>query len=360
MKFDTKEIQTAFKIVDQVDTQPGLHSSQFVRLEAKKNILQMSLTGLCISQVSCPIQEPGQDWIWFIDRRVLQAFLNTAKSKTIIIEHQKDALLWKSGRQKITATPMEPITGYATWEVGKGASKLPLTPELRKELSIHAQYAPVTAAADHLSAVCLCKNYGVLASDSFVIATCLDKTQNSNLKLPVQLASVLAANNGASTALVDKAGTGIQYPQGYLYQPLSTNCITSYPLKKITEVIASHRDVKPVVKIKAKIFFEALTHLKGYIFGAATDSHVTCAASPTAGFASLSLDVVQSNVQTRIAAEFNTDFKMIWMIAKLLPWVEHIASLDGDSIIACGQKDGCYVFSVRSKQHRILAIAESA
>src|SRR6185369_4668840 len=174
---------------------------------------------------------------------VISAFLNSAKSKVITVEHKDNALLWKSCRQKIVSTAMDAVTGYATWT--PAGTKLALTPTLRKELALHAQYAPLTAAADHLSAVCLCKGYGVLASDSFVVSTCLDKSQPTSMKLPVLLAGLLGGSNGAAV-LVDKNGAGIQYTNGYLYQPLAANCITGYPLKKISQVVAERVNVKPV------------------------------------------------------------------------------------------------------------------
>ncbi len=354
MKIVTQDLQEAFKVVDQVDTQPGLASSQFLRLEASDTELKLSLTGLCVGYVTCPVEE-GKDWMWYIDRRVVSAFLASAKSKAITVDHKDNALLWKSGRQRITSTAMDAVTGYANW-VPSG-NKLALTATLRKELALHAQYAPQTAAADHLSAVCLCKGYGVLASDSFVVATCLDKTQPTSLKLPVLLTSLMG--NGAAV-LVDKNGAGIQYSNGYLYQPLATNCVTGYPLKKIAQVVTERSGLKPLLKVKARSFFDTLTHLKNYVFGSITDLLVTCTASKTPGHVNLTLDVISGQAQTAMEADYATEFKLSWNLGKLLPWAEHIASLDGDTVVSCGQKDGCYVFSARiGKPLRMLVIAET-
>ena len=354
MKLTTQEIQAAFKIVDQVDTQPGLASSQFVRLEARKAVLHLSLTGLCIGQATCPILEPGTDWTWYLDRRVLQAFLSAAKSKTVAVEVQKDRILWKSGRQRITATAMAPVAGYSVWDGTKG-SKLPLTPELSKELALHAQYAPTTATTDHLSAVCLCAGYGILASDSFVVAAGLNKAHVANFRLPSLLAGKLTTDG---TVLADKTGAGIRYPQGYLYQPMADNCITGYPLKKITQVVAANAAVKPLLKVEAKVLLEALEQLKSYIFGTATDVHMGCSPSKVTGQAALVLDVIQGQAQTSMVAEYTGDFKLSWEISKLLPWVTYIAGVDPKRIIICGQQNGCTVFSSRGKPHFLLIVAE--
>ena len=356
MKLNTAECLEAFQIVDQVDKQPGLLSSQFVRLEANGN-LKMSLTGLCTGQATCPI-EGSSKWEWFIDRRVLSAFLTSTKAKTITLDIQKNIMLWKSGRQKVAATATAPITGYTTWTPPKGAVTLKLTPELRKELATHATYAPTTAAADHLSAVYLCKGYGILASDSFTVATSLDKTCANTFPLPVLLTSMMATNNGAASVLVDKTGAGVLYKNGYVYQPLSANCLTSYPLKKICSVIAGRAVVKPVAGVKAKVFAETLTHLKNYIFGSETDLKVTCEQSVD-GQAHMSMEVLQGVAETTMAATFKAPFKLTWAIAKVFPWAEYIASVDPEALISCGRDSDCFIFSASGKPRRLLIVSES-
>jgi len=360
MKIDTEEIRTAFKIVDMVDTQPGLLSSQFVRVESAKDTLKLSLTGLCVGQASCPVAEAKDPWTWFVDRRVLGAFLSSSKAKTISVTLTKDALVWQGGRQKITAAGMEAVTGYSEWKPSKDAQKLSLTAELRKELAVQAQYAPTTAAADYLSAIVVNKGYGVFASDSFVIVSHLDKTRPASLRLPVTLSSVLTATNGTPEALIEKDGAGVRYPNGYIYQPLNANCITNYPLKKIMSVIDGRLTTPAIVRIKAKAFADALSQIKAYIFGSSVDLSVTCQQSASAGYASLALDVVQGKAQTSVAAEFKADFKLSWMIAKVAPWVEYISSLDPEVAVNCGQKDGCYTFSATvGKYPRWLVVAEA-
>ena len=356
MKLTTSELQTAFKIVDLVDTQPGLLSSQFIQLEAKDSKLYLSLTGICVGWAECPVLEPGPDFTWWLDRRVLSAFLSGASAKTITTVLQKDVLLWKAGAQKITSTAMTPVTGYTTWEPKKEAVALNLTPELAKELALHAQYSPATASADHLAAVLLVKGYGTLASDSFVISVGFDKTLTSTIKLPGMLAGKLP--NGVTSILVEKAGTGIRFAQGYLYQPLAVNAITSYPLKDITNVVATHLPVKSVVKIKAKDLLDALNQIKGYVFGSSIDLRVLCAPSKTTGFASLTLDVIQGKVETSLAAEYTTDFKLSWALVKLLPWVEFLYNQDNAATVVCGQKNDSFVFSVRGNRHYLLIVAE--
>jgi hypothetical protein len=357
MKADTEELRIAFQIVDQVDNQPGLLSSQFVQLKAGKDFLEMSLTGLCTSQATIPTSG-NENWTWYIDRRILQAFLSTAKTKTVTFDVQKDILLCQSGRQKITAANMDTVTGYASWTPPKGSIQLTLTPELRRELVLHSKYAPTTAAADQLSAVYICKGYGILASDSFVVAVCLDTSYQKTTPLPVLLSSLLSSNSVASV-LVDKQGAGVQYKQGYLYQPLSDNCISSYPLKKIAHVVATQLSGKPELRVKAKVFLETLTHLKSFIFGTDTDTKITCI-SGQPGQTLLSLTVTQGKVQTGMAAEYKTDFKIELALAKLLPWVEYINSINGEDFINCSQTVDSCIFSVPGKPRRVLILSKKA
>jgi len=114
-----------------------------------------------------------------------------------------------------------------------------------------------------------------------------------------------------------------------------------------------------VLKVKAKAFFDTLTHLKAYVFGSITDLQVTCTSSKVANHASLTLDVISGQVSTSMEAEYSAEFKLAWGLAKILPWVEYITILDTDAVISCGQKDGCHVFSARAKHHRLLVVAET-
>jgi len=363
MKVDAKECLEAFQIVDQVDTQPGLLSSQFVYLEGGADELKMSLTGLCTGQASCKI-EGGQKWAWWMDRRVLQAFLKSVKTKTITLDLQKDFLLWKSGRQKVTAAGVAPVSGYASWGAStNGATTLTLTPELRKELAIHANYAPTTAAADHLSAVYLCKGYGVISSDSFVVSACLDKSYTTTLPLPVLLTQMLAADNGAASVVIDKdkGGAGVKYKQGYIYQPLSANCISSYPLKKICGVVASQAAEKAVLKVTAKVLMETLTHLRNYIFGSETDLMVICRSTEVPDQTLMTLDVAQGKVETHMSGTFSASFQLKWAIAKIFPWVAYIAGIDAEAEISCAANTDCNIFWAKSKnQRRLLIVSETA
>lgn len=356
MKLDVKEIQEAWKIVDQVDNASGLLSSQFIKLDLKGSMLTLHLSGLCVGLATCPVAEPKEDWTWYVDRRVIGAFLNStkAKAKAVSVDKVGDALVWRAGRQKITAAAIEPVTGYASWEA-KGA-KLVLTDSLRADVALHASYAPTD---DNLAAVVLAKGYGTLASDSFAVSAVLDKSQPTSLKLPTLLSKMLGTSGNAH-ALVDKDGAGVKYPNGYLYQSLPTNCVTGYPLKKFSQVLNDRISAKPALKIKAKALVDALVHLRGYVFGGAEEALVICSQGKP-GIVSLKLDVAQGSVQTSAEGEWTADFKLSWPLARLQPWAERAALISPDLPVSCGNKDGCLVFTAKDKTSlRVLVVAETA
>ena len=128
--------------------------------------------------------------------------------------------------------------------------------------------------------------------------------------------------------------------------------------RKPTKIRLSKRSL---VKVKAKALADALATLKGYVFGSDADAQVAVAPHKSAGFASLTLDVAQGSAQTAVAAESPGDYKLRWQLARLVPWVEHVAALDPEQVVACGEKDGCCSFSARAKTvHRLLVVAETA
>jgi hypothetical protein len=128
-------------------------------------------------------------------------------------------------------------------------------------------------------------------------------------------------------------------------------------LKSLTKVIAGQVPVKAVIKVQAKPFADTLVQLRNYVFGTMTGLTVVCTQAKTPGYVLLSLDVQQGKVESAMPAVLSTDFRYVWQLAKLCPWVEYIAGVDPDAMISCGQKDGCHAFSAGK---RVLIVAETA
>ena len=364
MKIPIEDCREAFKIVDQVDTQPGLPSSMFVRLAGKNSKFQLSLTGLCVGRATVATDDPGE-WSWYVDRRIFGAFLASTKAKTVsldILGEAKDVLRLQSGRHKVSAAGMEAISGYANW-TPKTVTELPLSPAMRKELVMLAEYAPTTAAADHLSAVYLVKGYGVIATDSFVVAASIDPAITHTFPLPVVLSRSLTANGtGTESLLLDKNGAGIRYNKGYLYQPQNQLCLSSYPLKKIQDVVTARLAIKPTLKVAAGVFRDALTRLRGFVFGADTDLRIHCQPGKVPGSVLLTMDLAQGKVQTSMAvASAAENFETSWLVPKITPWVEYIAGLSDEVVISCGFDEECSVFqALHQKRRRLLVVAASS
>lgn len=362
MKIPTDDCREAFKIVDQVDNQPGLASSQYVHLTGKDSKIQMRLTGLCIGKAAIASGDPNE-WAWYIDRRILGAFLSSTKAKTVTIDVQKDILRLQSGRHKVSAAGMDAISGYGHWAPPKDLTRFPLDAALRKELALLGEYAPITAAADHLQAVYLVEGYGIIATDSFIVAACLDPGVSFTFPLPVILSRSLTVNGaGMEELLLDGKGAGIRYKKGYLYQPQNANCLTNYPLEKIQGVIAARQAIKPTIKVEAGVLFDALTRLNSFVFGADTDLHIICQPGTQPGTALLTMDLAQGKVQTTMAVTSAADaYQLSWLVPKITPWVEYINGLSDKIVIGCGADEDCAVLqAVHNKKRRLLVVAASS
>ena len=356
MKIDINELKAAWEIVNGVDTASGIASSQTARLVAKGGMLEMSLEGLCSGRSSCPTDDLAAAWTWYVDRRVISAFLSASKGKTVSLDRVKDSLIMRCGRQKITVVSMADISGYSDWDpsASNGTFTLKLSEDFAAELLLHSRYA---AKEDDMAAICLEKGYGMLSSDSFAVNVEHDKGRKASYKIPSLLAGFLSAK-GAKEVLIEKNGAGVRWPNGWLYQPLPVNCVAGYPLKRVATISSDVASAKPLVKIAAKALSEALASLKPYAFGG-TDLHVRCLPSKTDGRADLFLDTASGSAQTGVDATWGDPSTSIlkWPFERLLPWVDHVAAGEPNIPISCGEKDGLYAFTVKGKKHRVLVIA---
>lgn len=356
MKLDTNTCLEAFKIVDMVDMQPGMLSSQFVRLTADKK-LRLSLTGVCIGEAVVKLPEP-EAWKFYIDRRVLGAFLASTKAKQISLEHHNGELRLVAGRQqKVLVSNSEDVSGYTSWSRKESNATLKLSETLRKELKLLAEYAPTTAAADHLSAVNMVKGYGTIGTDSFIIAAYLDPSTAISFPLPVVLTKTLASKQ-VDELLLNKGGAGVQFSNGYLYQTVVARARTNYPLKKIQGVLNDAQKLKPLLSVDPGKLHEGLTKVKAFVFGSSVDIEVTIEAGKTEDSLQLSLNLVNGSAQVNIAGKYTGSSPLVFPIDKIAPWIEHIASLKDAKTIYGSMGEGyTSLRSSKGNKHHILVCA---
>ena len=335
MKLPVDDFRKAFGVINLVGSHAGLLSSQFIKMVCSKGILKMSLTGLCLGESQITIPDTSASWTFYLDRRVLEAFLNTTRAQTLDLVLQKESLTLLAGKQKASSTPMNEVSGYSHWKPNGTLRSMKLSEQMHKELGVLSSYAPITAAADHLSAVYLIQKYGIIATDSFVVAACFDASLPSTFPLPVVI-SKLASDNKVSHLELDKTGAGIRFPEGYVYQTISSRCQTDYPIKAVQEVLRTSRSVPPVLKITAGHLFDSLEYLKKFIFGSDTDINIQCQAGQKEKTVLLTMDLIRGRTQTAAVGDMVAkDLDLKWPVSKVDSWISYIAGLDRDQPIHC-------------------------
>ncbi len=355
MTFETDKALAAFKVVDLVGLHAGILSSQFIMLQYSSGKLFMNLTGHAVASTSFPVTgDSGANWTFFLDRRVLGAFLSSTQAKTIDLK-MDNTLTLKAGRHRAVVPAMSRVVGYSRWKPDASVKSIKISDELKTEFSMMADYAPITAAADHLSAVYMVKGYGILATDSFCLSALQDSTIAKTFPLPVVLAKLITGS--VDTIQIDGGGAGIRFPEGYVYQASSARSQTDYPLEDIKKVVNGALTTKPAVKIPAKRLLEGLAYLNGFVFGSASDVNVELSGKTGEKVIRLSMSSPAGEVHKLLTESeiLVPEFSLKWPLLKVLPWVTHIATLDEK--ISCAVSADHQLLLAGDKKKRVLFIA---
>ena len=325
MKLDTDTLRQSFQMIDQVGAHAGLLSSQFIKMTFGDK-LSMNLSGLAIAGTTLPVLEKDPaPWTFYLDRRMLAGILSTTSAKTVSLNLDKDVMTILAGKQKAIIPGISAIVGYSSWKPKDTLKTLKLTDDLRAELNSLADYAPMTAAADHLAAVYMIKGYGIIATDSISLSAYLDSGISETFPLPVILTK-LVANNGDALKLDDR-GAGIRNAFGYVYQTLNPKCSTDYPLTKVQKAIEAGLAEKTGLEIPIKRLYEGFQYLNSFIFGSAVDVMVEVFASPQS--TRMVMKTSQGEVRREIPdTKVSSTLYFKWRYEKVNPWLEHVHSVD--------------------------------
>ncbi len=363
MKLQTDEFRRAFEIVDLVELNSSVNSTRFVKLVHNHAALRFSMTGLCIAE-SCVKTSGRGSWTFYVDRKSLAAFVDTTTVPTIDLVVQDGSLTLQAGDHKTTFMAMAPISGYSHWNpTSEKLQRLKITDGLRNDLKCLSDYAEPGKVADHLSAVYLIEKYGILATDQFVVAACLDPALSATFPLPVALSKLVARKARVATLEVEKIGAAIRFPEGYLYQPISARCGTDYPIRKVQGAVKESQNLKPLMKVKAGELKDAIVYLQAFIFGPEiNDAVIHCQNGENMDSILLRLRSVRGEVQITLPGEISTnELRLKWLVPRVTPWVEYMAELDREAPIYCGcdPKTHCTVLrSTHGTRQFVLVMAD--
>ena len=361
MKIQMEALNAAYKVVEAVQTHAGLLTSQFVRVQPDGDGLKLNLTGLAIGEATVPgsaieLQKdklPESDV--YLDRRLFGGFLSMHKrAETVKLRTKDSGVTLISGSHKLDISGSE-FSGYQTWKPSKKGKAVELTQEELKQLVLLRRYTSETSAADHLNAIRLVPGYGALATDMFAMTVVLDKKTRLQGFFPSLLPGMVT---GGVEAVVEPYGTGVLFPQGYLYQPVSENCAKSFPEKNLRTLVSTVSKAKPVVSLPLKTLRDVFGQLMGFVFGSTDQQTATveCVGDAAKNLVTMRLKLAQGQTERAFKHELSADFELLWSAKYLSPWLEGIPDAE---TVACYRMDfGAAFVAKADKRVYLLMVAE--
>jgi hypothetical protein len=319
MKIKLEEVRKAFSILDAVTATPAFDSSTFVRFRCEKNKLTLAMTGTL--WVAFTLKGEGT-WEWFVERRLLKAFLKTAVGD-VDIEMKDKFLLLRAGQQ-LKIPQHAAISGYETW-VPK--TEFALTDAHRALLPTLVKYCSNLAGMEYVNAIRFAPGFGVLGTDTIFIAMEHDLKAKEDLILPPEIAA-LALSNPTAKLCFDNNGAGLDFGNGFVYQPFNDE-LKRYPLDKLKEVALEVFKSKPSATLMAAELHETLSAMKEFLLEQSADK---AAITPDTNRLVLSIVVNGSKIQRAVALKSGVvEGKPSWVIERLLPWLGYVKQLDPDA-----------------------------
>lgn len=325
MLIDSTELREALRIIDLVQSQQGIDSSQFIRLSVADSTVSLAISGTSIAEASVTIAKAdgAEPYSVHVDRRMVNAFVAGAVAhgqKAVDITHRDDGtVLMKAGRQRINLADAQVTSAYEQWVEDTDQTVITPTADWSKYLAALCEYVPESVTSvEHLSAIFSIENYGLLATDTFCVAGYLDKQMQQTVPVPAGIAKL----SQGLPITADSKGAGILYPSGYVYQTVVADCLTKFPLSMAQKLIRGAITTQAHALIESQALFDSLSYMKSFVFGADPTVTVTIQAEAGAKDAMISLDIAQGNVRRKMPCTVHTAINRKWRLAKILPWLE--------------------------------------
>ena len=338
MKLKLDDVRAAFAVVDNVQPSPVADSSLFIRLRPNGNKLSMSATGTLWAGAEAVAQDVGGKWIAWVDRRVLKPFLDTAKGPDIEFFY-KDELIIKSG-QRLEVALHTPISGYESWNP---KSSFDLPDEQKTLLATLNKYLPIQAGTENVAAVWFAKEYGIVSTDTIVIAASLVAC-DKDFFLPPEVAELVT---GAAKLAVDKTGVGAKIGPGFVYQPLSSE-LDNYPKDAIKDQIKIGLDAAAAFKVSASVLKELLSIASQFLI----ERNEVLIIEPTKSGFNAKVDLAVGKFQRSVACKCSLAAPTSWPVKRLLPWMEYAGTDEVE--FAKPQDSGAFRFERGGFKHVLM------
>jgi hypothetical protein len=338
MKLKLDDVRAAFAVVDNVKPSPVADSSLFIRLRPNGNKLSMSATGTLWAGAEAVAQDVGGKWIAWVDRRVLKPFLDTAKGPDIEFFY-KDELIIKSG-QRLEVALHTPISGYESWNP---KSSFDLPDEQKTLLATLNKYLPIQAGTENVAAVWFAKEYGIVSTDTIVIAASLVAC-DKDFFLPPEVAELVT---GSAKLAVDKTGVGAKIGPGFVYQPLSSE-LDNYPKDAIKDQIKIGLDAPAAFKVSASILKELLSIANQFLI----EKNEVLIIEPTKSGFNAKVDLAVGKFQRSVTCKCSLTDLTRWPVKRLLPWMEYAGADEVE--FAKPQDSGAFRFERDGFKHVLM------
>ena len=358
MRVKTEKLKNAFQIVDNVPLDPTVTSSQYIRFKSDKG-LKLTATGRMHGESRAAVSHGNEEaWEFFVDRKLLSAFLSAAVGEDTTLTYSKDSLILETSGQKLkVAPPKEPVAGYGTWPE---TSVVKLNVEAN-DLALLSEYCADNISMDKFAVVKLTKGFGTIATDSIFLVMVLDQALTTELNLPPQMAAQFA-KAGVAEVSVGKTGVGVTMEGGRLYQTHKDEAL-KFPLNQLRQVVEAG--------LKGKIAFECpvqtlLTSIEGLSGFVSVMGHDACEVVLNREKSELTLTLkFASGTIRRVAAvtvkgsgKFPENYR--WSLGKVSPWLRYLAKRDDACSIICRRTDTTTVLysNAQDKKKRVLVFAD--
>jgi len=137
-------------------------------------------------------------------RRVLKAFLSTAKGTEIDFACKGTQLVLKAGQ----TLDIPSYAQYLATNAGRPLKTFTLPDDWLAALQTLVRYCPTIPGMEHVDAVSFEKSWGAVSTDTMVMAAVLDAKAGWTLLLPSTVAGLIKQFPGAKLC-ADKTGFGV-------------------------------------------------------------------------------------------------------------------------------------------------------